>query len=604
MDWQAWVTLATVITTLTFLVKSQRAPDLILWSGTGVLLLTGIITPKETIAGFANEGLVTVAAMYVVAAGMERTGAMSWLIERVLGRPRTLLGAQAAVMLPPALLSAFMNNTPLVAMMMPVVSDWSRKHRFSVSKLLLPMNYAVVLGGLGTLIGTSSTIVVSGLLAAKARAEASPGVLVDPVHVNGLGMFDITWTGVPAAVVGLVVLLLVARRMLPERRPAISSHDDLRQYTVEMMVDPMGPLVGRTIEEAGLRHLPGMFVAEIDRDGHAIPAVAPTQVLDANDRLVFVGIIDSVKDLQKIRGLMPATEQVFKLDAPRSERRLIEAVVSNTCPLIGKTVREGRFRSQYNAVVIAVARNGERINKKIGDIVLRPGDTLLLEAHPSIIDQQRNSRDFFLIGEVEDSQMPLHHKAPLAAALLVSLVVAASVGWVSIVTAAITVGVLMVLTRCCTSAEARRSIDLQVLMVIAASFGLAKAMENTGVAADIASRIITLGGANPLIALAMVHLVTMCFAEVMSHNAAAVLVFPIAWGMADKLGVNHMPFVIAVALGASCGLATPFVYQTNLMVFGPGGYRVSDYLRLGGLLNILVLIVDVIVGPMVFPFHK
>ena len=249
-------------------------------------------------------------------------------------------------------------------------------------------------------------------------------------------MFDITWVGVPAAIVGCAYIVLTSRWLLPDRRPAISPQDDPREYTVEMLVEPDSPLVGKTIEAAGLRHLPGVFLAEIDRDGIVLPAVSPQERLRGGDRLVFVGIVESVVDLQQIRGLVPATDQVFKLAEPRPERCLIEAVVSNTCPLVGKTIRDGRFRTVYNAVVVAVARNGERLQKKIGDIVLRPGDTLLVEAHPSFVDQQRNSRDFFLVSRLEDSNPPRHERALVAVAILVGMVAAVTFDWLSMLKAA------------------------------------------------------------------------------------------------------------------------------------------------------------------------
>lgn len=588
MTWQAWTTLGVVGVVMTLLIVRQRAADMTMLGAVIVLLLLGILTPEQAVAGMSNEGMLTVAALFVVAAGMERTGAMAWVVDRVMGRPRSLVGAQLRVMLPPAGLSAFMNNTPLVAMMLPVIGDWARKHRISVSKLLLPMNYAVVLGGLCTLIGTSTNLVVHGLLVER--------------NGEGLNMFTLAPIGLPALAIGVIYMLVFSRWLLPDRKPAVTRLDDPREYTVEMTVAPDSPLVGRTIEEAGLRHLPNMYLMEIDRHGEVIAAVGPTQKLEADDRLVFVGVVESVKDLQKIRGLVPATDQVFKLDAPRIERRLIEAVVSNTCPIAGKTIREGRFRSIYNAAVIAVGRNGERLKMKIGDITLRPGDTLLLEAHPQFVEQQRNSRDFYLVSEVEGSTPPLYDKAPLAFAILLLLVVLAATGLLSMLAAALMAAGLMILTRCVSANDARRSIDWEVLLVIAASFGIAKAMDQSGAAQAVASTLIDFGGGHPWLTLAMVYLVTMLFTELMSNNAAAVLVFPIAWATAESMGVNPMPFVVAVVIGASCGFATPLGYQTNLMVYGPGGYRFSDYMRFGGLLNLLVAAITVTLAPMIWPF--
>jgi di/tricarboxylate transporter len=493
------------------------------------------------------------------------------------------------MMFPMAAMSAFMNNTPLVAIMLPIVADWAKKNRISLSKVMMPLSFATILGGLCTLIGTSTNVIISGLVT---RETGQPLQLFDPV-----------WVGLPCAIVGLAYLLVGGHWLLPDRKSALNDPDDPRRYTVEMLVDPSSSLVGQTIEQAGLRHLPGLYLAEIEREGHVLPAVASRERLHARDRLVFVGIVESVVDLQKIRGLQPATNQVFKLNVPRTDRCLIEAVVSNSCPSVGMTIREGRFRSVYDAAVIALARNGERVHKKLGDIVLQAGDTLLLEAHPEFADRHRNSRDFFLVSRIEDSAPARHDRIWVALAILSGMVLVAGQGWLSMLNAAMLAAGFMIMTGCCSSAAARRSIDWQVLVVIGASFGLGRAMEATGAARAIAETVLGPTGGNPWVALVIIYGLTMIFTEVMSNNAAAVLVFPIAMATAKTLGVNHLPFVMAIMVAASCGFATPIGYQTNLMVYGPGGYRFHDYLRFGGLLNLLIWAVTVAMIPLMWPFH-
>jgi di/tricarboxylate transporter len=590
-NWQATLTAIVTFATLLALLFGQRAPDMAMIGGVVVLLAAGVLAPDEAFKGMANEGMLTVAALFVVAAAVERTGALASLVDRALGRPQSLSSAQVRTMVAPAALSAFMNNTPVVALMVPAIRDWAKKHRLSVSKLLMPMNAAVILGGLCTLIGTSTNVVVSGLVAAKTGRT--------------LGMFEITWLGVPLLMAGLAYLLVASksRYLLKDRRPAMSQSDDPRQYSLEMLVEPGSPLVGRTIEEAGLRGLEGLFLMEIDRAGHVMAAVAPTERLEAGDRLVFVGVVDSVVELQKIRGLRPATDQVFQLDGPRSERVLVEAVVSNTCPLVGQTIREGRFRSTYDAVVIAVARNGERLQMKIGDIALEPGDTLLLEASPTFLDRQRSSRHFYLVSEVSGSTPPRHDRAWIACTVLAAMVLAATFELVPMVAAAFVAAAAVLVTGCISSNEARRSIEWESLLLIAASFGLAKAMEKTGLDESIARSTIAAAGDGPHAALAAIYFVTMLFTELMSNNAAAVLLFPIAWQTAADLGVNPMAFVMAVTVAASCGFATPMGYQTNLMIYGPGGYKFSDYLRFGGPLNLLVMAITVLLAPLIWPFR-
>jgi di/tricarboxylate transporter len=590
-NWQATLTAIVTFATLMALLFGQRAPDMAMIGGVVVLLAAGVLAPDEAFKGMANEGMLTVAALFVVAAAVERTGALASLVDRALGRPQSLSSAQVRTMVAPAALSAFMNNTPVVALMVPAIRDWAKKHRLSVSKLLMPMNAAVILGGLCTLIGTSTNVVVSGLVAAKTGRT--------------LGMFEITWLGVPLLIAGFAYLLVASksRYLLKDRRPAMSQSDDPRQYSLEMLVEPGSPLVGRTIEEAGLRGLEGLFLMEIDRAGHVMAAVAPTERLEAGDRLVFVGVVDSVVELQKIRGLRPATDQVFQLDGPRSERVLVEAVVSNTCPLVGQTIREGRFRSTYDAVVIAVARNGERLQMKIGDIALEPGDTLLLEASPTFLDRQRSSRHFYLVSEVSGSTPPRHDRAWIACTVLAAMVLAATFELVPMVAAAFVAAAAVLVTGCISSNEARRSIEWESLLLIAASFGLAKAMEKTGLDESIARSTIAAAGDGPHATLAAIYFVTMLFTELMSNNAAAVLLFPIAWQTAADLGVNPMPFVMAVTVAASCGFATPMGYQTNLMIYGPGGYKFSDYLRFGGPLNLLVMAITVLLAPLIWPFR-
>ena len=580
MTWQAWTTLGVtggVLLTLTF---TRFGADLVMLAAVTLLLTLGILSPKDAFDGFANEGTLTVGVLFVVAAAMRETGGMAWVAQRVLGQPKSVTGAQARLMIPTALMSAFVNNTPLVAMMLPVVSDWAKKFRISPSKVMIPLSFATILGGLCTLLGTSTNQVVHGLMARYQHEHQ-----IEPPHKQfGLGMFDITPVGVCCAAVGIAYMLIASRWWLPDRVPPISLDADPREYTVEMLVEPGSALVGSTIEAAGLRQLIGMYLMEIERGDEVIPMVAPDEKLHANDRLVFVGIVDSVVELQKIRGLRPATSQVFKLQDPRSRRCLIEAVVSNTCRLVGQTIRDGRFRNVYNAVVIAVARNGQRIRMKIGDIVLEPGDTLLLEASPTFADVHRNSRDFYLVSRLEDSSPPPHEKAWLAISIFAMMIVLVSTGLLTMLNGALLAAGAMVACRSLSGATARRSIDLQVMLMIGGALGLGRAMETSGVAQSIVNHFVSLAGANPHLALVVIYGMTMLFTEVMSNNAAAALMFPIAMSTANTLHVQHMPFVIAIMIAASCGFATPIGYQTNLMVYGPGGYRFSDYVRFGGML--------------------
>ncbi|WP_435011753.1 SLC13 family permease [Tundrisphaera lichenicola] len=589
MSAEAWFTVVLVIAEIGLLAFTRFAPDIIMMGGLTLLLISGILTPEESLSGLANEGMVTVGVLYLVVAGLRDTGGVGWIVRSLLGRPASVAGAQFRLMAPVIAMSAFLNNTPVVAMLIPAVSDWARRYRLSPSKLMIPLSYAAILGGTCTLIGTSTNLVVQGLLLKHGHP--------------GMSMFEIGWVGVPCALAGVIYLMTVGRVLLPDRLPAASQFSDPRQYTVEMMVTPNSPLIGQTIERAGLRQLPGMFLIELDRDGSIFPAVEPTETLHAGDRLVFAGVVESVLDLQKIRGLEPATDQVFKLDAPRRERCLIEAVVSNSCPMVGRSVREGRFRSAYSAVVIAVARDGERVKKKIGDIILRAGDTLLLEAHRTFADQHRNSRDFLLVSPLEGSAPPRHDRAPIALAILAAMVLVVAFEWLSMLKAAMLAAGLMILSRSVSGREARKSVDWSVLIVIAASIALGTALEKTGAAGSIAYALISAASSHPWVTLVVIYGVTMLFTELITNNAAAVLVFPIAMATSEKLGVDFAPFAVAIMMAASASFSTPIGYQTNLMVYGPGGYKFTDYFRVGIPLNLLMWAITVAIVPWIWPFH-
>jgi len=527
--------------------------------------------------------------LYVVVTGLAETGAVGWIGQSVLGRPRSERNARLRLMAPVAALSAFLNNTPVVAIFIPAVTDWAKRHRLSLSRLLIPLSYASIAGGTCTLIGTSTNLVVNGLYTSRTGGA-------------GLGLFELAWIGMPVVVVVLGFLLLAGERLLPSRLPAAASYEDVRRYTTEMMVAADSPLAGKSIEAAGLRQLPGLFLIEIERAGQIMPAVSSQEVLCTGDRLVFAGIVESVVDLQRTRGLVPATDQVFKLGGARQDRCFVEAVLSNKCPLIGRSVREGRFRAHYNAVIIAVSRNGERVERKIGDIVLAPGDTLLLETRPEFVLQQRNSRDFLVVSQLGDHHPLSHERAPIALAIVAAMVIVVATGLLTMLEAALLAAGAMIMTRCTAGRIARRAPDWQVLVVIATSFGIGAALQKTGAAELLAGSLIGLAQGLPWPALALVFTTTALLTALATNNVAAVLVFPIAMDAARLMDVSPLPFLITIMVGASASFATPIGYQTNLMVFNIGGYRFGDFLRIGVPLTVLVGIVTVALAPVIWPF--
>ncbi|MCG8555080.1 MAG: SLC13 family permease [Proteobacteria bacterium] len=582
MNWEAWTTLGLIVAMMVAMVRNLAGPDLVLMAGLATLLALGIVTPAEAFAGFSNQGMLSIAVLLVVAAGMRETGALELVVRGLLGRPRSLLDAQLRMMLPVCGVSAFLNNTPVVAMMVPIVLDWSRRIGQSPSKLLIPLSYAAIVGGSCTLIGTATNLIVYGLTRAR----------YPEMHV---GMFEISALGLPVCVAAVLYVLVASRAWLPARETARHKLEDAREYTVAMRIEPGSPVIGRTIEGAGLRHLPGLFLVEIERsDGELRPAPGPEVRLHQGDRLLFTGVIDSVVDLRKVRGLVLDEQAAHKLSDPRPTRRLVEAVVAPASSLVNQSVRAAGFRTRYSAAIVAVHRQGERIASKIGDIVLQAGDTLLLETHPSFVETFRDDTAFALVAEVAGSTPLRHDRAWWAIALLVALVASNTMGLLPLVVAALLTAGAMLATGCLTGTEARQALDLRVLLTIAAALGVGAALEASGAAGQVAQ--IVVGAAapfGPIGLVAAVYIVTVLLNAVATTQAAAVLMFPVVVAAVDSLQLDFRPFMFTLMLASSASFMTPIGYPTNLMVYGPGHYRFSDFTRFGGPLQVLAAAVTV-----------
>ena len=607
MGWEGWVTIAVVVLLGLALVRQWASPDTTLMGGLTLLMTLGVFSahhrlpsPGEAVAGFGNQSLITIAVLFVVAEGLSVTGAMTLVAQPLLGTPRTTRSALARMMFPVAGLSAFLNNTPIVAMFMPVVSDWCKKTHLSPSRLFIPLSYSAILGGVCTLVGTATNMLVQG----EVRDARMAGVLdVFQNHDIHIGMFTITPVALPAALAGLVFLLLFSRKLLPDRGGATKDFADARRYTVELLVDPHSIIVGKSIEAAGLRNLPGTFLIEIERGGEHIVAPGPGQILRAHDRLIFAGVVESVIDLRRIRGLKPATDEVFKISTPAPNRRLVEAVVSPFCPLVGKTVKEGRFRTNYDAAIIAVHRDGKPLKMKIGEIVLRAGDTLLLETHPQFVEIQRNRRDFFLVSSVEGSEVIRHDRAWVALLIMFAMVAAATFEVLELVNAALLAAGLMLVTRCFQPYQARNAINWRVLMAMGAALGIGRAIHTSGAADTIAHGMVnTLAMFGPRGVLGAIALTTILFASTIGPMATALFLLPIGISAAAQLGVNPMPFIMTISMASAVSLSTPIAYQTNLMVYGPGGYHFTDFARIGLPVSLVVMTVAFLLAPVVWPF--
>ncbi|EMP56077.1 hypothetical protein MSNKSG1_09398 [Marinobacter santoriniensis NKSG1] len=586
MDWQGWFSLALAAGALLMMSSGRFAPHMVMMGVLVVLSTSGIISPVQALSGFSNSGLITVAAMFVVAAGIHHSGGVDLVVRYLLRSPKTVRSAQARIAFPVSLLSGFLNNTPVVATMIPAVHSWSRRIGIAPSKLMIPLSYSAILGGTLTLVGTSTNLVVNG------QYQQLTGSA-------GFSIFSITSVGLPVAVIGLAVMLLVLPRMLPDRKDQ-QKFGSMREFTLEVAVSPNGPLVGKSVGEAGLRELERLYLVEIERDGSVVTAVPSEERLQGGDRLVFAGDTQAISDLLRIPGIVPSVhEDEPSLSKDRAERRLVEAALSPQSDVLGLTIRDARFRDRYGAVVLAVARGGQRVSGNLGNIRLKPGDVLLLEARPAFVSRQRYNRDFLLINDL-DTETPRHDRAWLAWLILLVVVSLAACGVMTMLNAALSGAALMILSGCCSAGQAQKAVDVPVILTIAASFALGAALEETGAATFLAGTIMGLSQGHVLLSILMVYFAVSVLTEVVTNNAAAVLVIPVVLSMTTVMGVPAEPFVIAVMMAASASFATPLGYQTNMMVFGPGGYRFSDFLRVGLPMNIFIGLLTVLVIGLVY----
>lgn len=544
-----------------------------------LLLLAGrIISVNEAFAGFSNKGMLTVGFLFVVSAALQSSGTFERFVLTMLGnRHKSVTGRYLRLMLPVASLSAFLNNTPIVATLIPMVKSWAKRNNLAVSKFLIPLSYAAILGGTCTLIGTSTNLVVHGLL-----LEAG---------LDGFTFFEITRIGVPVALLSILFLTFIGRRLLPDRKDVITElGENTREFVVELKVGDEYPYLGQSLEQANLRHLTGLFLFQIERQGQIIAPVSPREKIYLGDRLFFTGLTETIYELQKTPGLYLVKDQQFKLGEVDSDRlKTYEAVISNTSHLIGDTVRNSGFRSHYNAVILAIHRSSERIAQKIGDIVLQPNDTLFLLAPAGFENRWYHSRDFTLVTPSLDVYSKPKWKGNLALGILAAMIVAAATGLIPIIFAAAIAAVLMVATNIISAKDAQNAVAWDILLLIAASFGIAKAIGNSGLAELVGNALISgLSGLGETGILIGIFILTSSFTLLITNNAAAAIVFPIALSVTQTLNLNPQSVMLTLALAASTCFASPIGYQTNLMVYSAGNYRFKDFLRIGLPMNVFM----------------
>jgi di/tricarboxylate transporter len=585
MTLAAWLTIIVITVTLALLVTERAAPALAVLGGVVALLALGVLSPADALSGFSNPAPFSVAALYVVARAVEKTGAIQPFLRSTLDgvtAPRRALGR---LLLPVAGSSAFLNNTPIVAMIAPQVSAWAQRTGQAPSRFLMPVSFAAILGGVVTAIGTSTNLIVSGLM----ESHGMPP----------MGMFEISLVGGAVAASGVAYLVLLAPKLLPERgtpREALESAS--REFVVEMEVVPDGPLDGAQVEAGGLRSLQGVFLAEVRRDTDVIAPARPDTIVRGGDVLVFVGRADHVLDLRNKPGLRSA-EHEHAQAFHAAGHTYFDAVVGPSSPLVGSTLRESEFRSRYQAAVLGIHRSGAPIRAKLGAVRLHVGDMLLVLSDEGFRERWRDRPDFLLIAHRGGLAPTSTRQAWLVAAVLGAVVLGNAIGLFEILQATLVGALVLVATRVLTMSEARRAIDTDVIILIAASFGLGRALEVTGLATTVANGIMApFDVFGPSGALLGLLLATIALTELITNNAAVVLMFPVAMVVAEVHGLDPRSAALAIAIAASASFLTPIGYQTNTMVFGPGGYRFGDYIRLGLPLTVLLIVVLMVGFPL------
>ena len=574
MGADAWLVLATVLAVVA-IAATDRVPTVAaMGAGVAFLLVSGAIEDDVALSGLSSPATATIALLYVVAGGVAATGALSLVIDRLLFGERNTVARLAGTT---AAMSAFVPNTPLVALAAPRAIRWARANGRSASTLLMPLSFASILGGVITLLGTSTNLVVSDAI----RSTGD-----DP-----LGLFEVTRVGLPVAVVGVGVLAVATPFLLRHRLAAGESmRAAVREFQLQMVVAPGGQLDGRTVATAGLRHLDGVYLAAIERAGGIVTARPETEVT-GGDRLYFVGDITRVIDLQDVAGLESA-EQQHVIDTAGPGSRLYEAVVGPRSDLAGRTLKDAGFRGRYGAAVLAVHRADEELRGKLGTIPINAGDVLLVLAGDDFGRRWREHGDFALVSSIDEPPPPRRARAWVAALAFAAMLLLAASSVLSLLAASALAAAVMVIGGVLGPSEARRAVDLNVVLTIAMSISLGNAAASSGLATEIADRLVSLGSSWGTFGLLLVTIVaTQLLTEVLSNSGAAALMVPIGMAAAAGVGAEPRDFAIAVLVGASCSFLTPIGYQTNLMVYGLGGYRFTDFTRLGFPLTISCAVV-------------
>ena len=579
------VTLVVMLAVVVVLARELVSPPATMLGAVVLLVVVGVAEPEVAFAGFSERATLTIAGLFVVARALQVHGGLERGLRRLLSDAGERL-ALARLVAGTAALSTVIANTPIVATLAPMVRDWAERNGRSPSRYLMPLSFAALLGGVVTTIGTSTTLVVSGLVSASGEP--------------GLSFFEVTPVGLPVAVAGAMAMVLLAPRLLPERRATFAlDASTQRDYAVGMQVQPGGPLDGATIAEAGLRNLDDVFVAAIAKGGEPPRPARPGTRLSGGDVLTFVGGVDHVQSVTATPGLvLSADTQAGLLET--DDEAFVEAVIGPTSPLVGRTPKEASFRGRYAAAILAVHRDGARVEGQLGEVVFESGDVLLLLTDADFVERWQPRRDFaVLVPHLADDPAPSRHRG-LVIAITVAMVVAAAAG-VDLIVAVLGACLVLGATRIVRFWDARSSLDLDVLIIVASAIGLGGIVASSGLAAEVAAVIEAVAtSTNALVALAAVLLGTLVLTEIVTNVAASALMVPIAMDVATRVGEDPRGWAIGVAMMASASFLTPIGYQTNTIVYGLGGYRFGDYWRLGLPLTVTAFVSALAVIPVVW----
>lgn len=598
MTWDIAIAFLLLVGVLLCFVWERFPPDITALGLLVVLIATGLLSTKEALSVFANPAPLTVGAMFVLSAALVKCGAvdrLSALVERSARWPYALVVFALFILV--AAISAFINNTPVVVVFLPVVLKLARTMQLSPSKLLIPLSFAAVFGGTCTLVGTSTNLVVNGIITSRG--------------LPGFSMFELGWIGLPAALIGAVYLAVLGNRLLPVRQmlTSVLSEEERREYITEAFVQPDSPVLGKTLAEAGLTRQRGIRVLEIVRDGVAL-YLAPAEVrLKAGDRIIMACRMAGIVHTRRTAGVDLVTELNLGLEQIAAhEGSLVEAVVTPHSELVGHSIREMNFRQRYRMVVLAVHRQGRNVQEKLEDLTIVGGDVLLLMGTDQALDAAAYSSDFMFFDRARVPAKPQPGKIALVVGVIAAVVTTAALELVPIEIGALAGCLIVCVTGCLKTTEAYASIEWNILFLIYGMLAMGLAMEQTGAAAWLAGsavdgvRHFVPDAHKGIVMLGVIYLITTVLTEILSNNAVAALMAPIALGVAGELGMSAMPFIVAVAFAASASFATPIGYQTNTYVYGVGGYRFSDFVRIGLPLNALCFITALVIIPRVWPF--